>query len=98
MVGRRLAAGDAGDLALFDEFLHPDVLIDAPAGLSTTGADQEKEVWRRALAAMPDLQHAVQDVVVDGDVEMARVVVTGALTSEFGGVQASGRPSRSIKR
>jgi hypothetical protein len=41
--------------------------------------DAEKAVWRDALAAMPDLRHDVQEVVVDGDVEMARVVVTGTM-------------------
>jgi len=40
-------------------------------------------VWRDALAAMPDIRHDVQEVVVDGDVEMARVVVTGTLHGEL---------------
>jgi predicted ester cyclase len=51
-------------------------------------------VWRDALAAMPDLRHDVQEVVVDGDVEMARVVVTGTLTSRFAGVEGTGRSFR----
>lgn len=91
VVFRGLAAGDAGDLDGFGEFLHPDVIIHAPAGLSTTGADEEKAVWRDALAAMPDLRHEVQEVLVDGDVEMARVIVTGTLTRTFGGIEGTGR-------
>ena len=94
VVFRWLAAGDAGDLVAFDELLHPDAVVHAPAGLSTTSADEEKAVWRDALAAMPDLRHDVQEVVVDGDVEMARVVVTGTLTSTFGGVEGTGRSFR----
>ncbi len=94
IVFRWLAAGDAGDLDAFDELLHPDAVIHAPAGLSTTSADEEKAVWRAALAAMPDLRHDVQEVVVDGDVEMARVVVTGTLTASFGGVEGRGRSFR----
>ena len=94
VVFRWLAAGDAGDLDAFDELLHPAAVIHAPAGLSTTSADEEKAVWRDALAAMPDLRHDVQEVVVDGDVEMARVVVTGTLTSTFGGVEGTGRSFR----
>lgn len=89
-----LAAGDAGDLDAFDELLHADVVVHAPVGLSTTSAEAEKAVWRDALAAMPDLRHEVQEVVVDGDVEMARVVVTGTVQSEFGGVAATGRGFR----
>jgi len=94
IVFRWLAAGDAGDFDAFDELLHPDAVIHAPAGLSTTSADEEKAVWRDALAVMPDLRRDVQEVVVDGDVEMARVVVTGTLTASFGGVEGTGRSFR----
>lgn len=94
VVFRWLAAGDAGDLDSFDELLHPDSVIHAPSGLSTTSADEEKTVWKDALAAMPDLRHDVQEVLVDGDVEMARVVVTGTLTAAFAGVAGTGRSFR----
>ena len=94
IVFRWLAAGDAGNLDAFDELLHPDAVIHAPAGLSTTSAAEEKDVWRDALAAMPDLCHSVQEVVVDGDVEMARVVVTGTVEQDFGGVAGTGRAFR----
>jgi predicted ester cyclase len=94
VVFRWLAAGDAEDLDAFDELLHPDALIHAPAGLSTTGCAEEKRVWKDALAAMPDLRHAVQEVVADGNVEMARVVVTGTMVAGFGGVEGTGRRFR----
>ena len=94
VVFRWLAAGDAGDVDAFDELLHPDVVVHAPLGLSTTNIDDEKAVWKDALAAMPDLRHDVQEVVVDGDVEMARVVVTGTMAASFGGVDGSGRGFR----
>ena len=94
VVFRWLAAGDAGDVDAFDELLHPDVVVHAPLGLSTTNIDDEKAVWRDALAAMPDLRHDVQEVVVDGDVEMARVVVTGTMAASFAGVDGSGRGFR----
>jgi predicted ester cyclase len=94
VVSRWLAAGDAGELKLFDELLHPDAVIHAPAGLSTSSATEEKAVWKDALAAIPDLRHAVQEVVVDGNVEMARVVVTGTMSGSFGGVEGTGRSFR----
>jgi predicted ester cyclase len=93
-VVRWLAAGDAGDLDAFDELLHPEVVVHAPLGLSTTSAEEEKAVWKKALAAMPDLCHDVQEVVVDGETEMARVVVTGSMQASFAGVEASGRSFR----
>jgi predicted ester cyclase len=90
VVFRWLAAGDAGDLDVFDELLHREVVIHAPLGLSTTDVEAEKAVWRNALTAMPDLRHAVQEVVVDGDVEVARVVVTGTMKAGFAGVEGTG--------
>jgi len=94
VVFRWLAAGDAGDLDAFDDLLHHDVVIHAPLGLSTTSADAEKAVWKDALAAMPDLRHDVQEVVVDGNIEMARVIVTGTMTKGFAGVEGTGRKFR----
>ena len=91
VVFRWLAAGDAGDLDAFDDLLHSDAVIHAPVGLSTMSAAAEKAVWKDALAAMPDLRHEVQEVVVDGDIEMARVVVTGTMAAEFAGVAGTGR-------
>ena len=91
VVFRWLAAGDAGDLDAFDDLLQADAVIHAPVGLSTTSVEAEKAVWKDALAAMPDLRHRVQEVVVDGDVEMARVVVTGTMAAGFGGVDGTGR-------
>lgn len=94
VVSRWLAAGDSGDVDAFDDLLHRDVVVHAPRGLSTQDREAEKQVWREALAAMPDLRHEVQEVLSDGDVEMARVVVTGTLHQEFAGVPAGGRPFR----
>ena len=94
VVFKWLAAGDSGDVDAFDELLQPDAVVHAPAGLSTESAEAEKAVWKDALAAMPDLRHDVQEVVVDGDVEMARVVVTGTMAGDFGGVEGTGRPFR----
>jgi steroid delta-isomerase-like uncharacterized protein len=94
LVARWLAAGDSGDVDAFDDLLHGDVVVHAPRGLSTENLEAEKQVWRDAVAAMPDLRHEVQEVVVQGDVEMARVVVTGTLRSAFAGLSGGGRTFR----
>lgn len=91
VVFRWLAAGDAGDLDAFDDLLHADAIIHAPLGLSTTSAEEEKAVWAEALAAIPDIRHTIQEVVVEGGVEMARVIVTGTMQSSFAGIDAAGR-------
>lgn len=94
VVFKWLAAGDAGDVEAFDLLLHPDAVIHAPRGLSTTSVDAEKAVWRDALSAIPDLRHEVREVVVNDDVEMARVVVTGTMAADFAGVVGGGRAFR----
>ena len=43
---------------------------------------------------MPALRHEVQEVVVEDEVEMARVVVTGTMAASFAGVEGSGRSFR----
>jgi ketosteroid isomerase-like protein len=94
LVARWLAAGDEGDVEAFDSLLHGDVVVHAPRGLSTEDLDSEKQVWRAAVAAMPDLHHEVQEVVTQGNVEVARVVVTGTLRQDFAGVAGTGRSFR----
>ena len=94
VVARWLAAGDSGDVEAFDDLQHDDVVVHAPRGLSSEGLDAEKQVWRDAVAAMPDLRHEVQEVVTEGNVEMARVVVTGTLVHDFAGVSGAGRSFR----
>ena len=88
------AAGDAGDFGAFDDYLHPDVVIHAPLGLSTEGPEAEKGVWRDALRAMPNIRHDIQEVVSDGTIIAARAVVTGTLERDFAGVTANGQSFR----
>ena len=89
-----LEAGDAGDVEAFHHYLHDDVVVHAPMGLSSTGIEEEKDVWRSAVAAIADLRHDVQEVIVDGDSTAARTVVTGRLVAAFAGVPPSAEPFR----
>jgi ketosteroid isomerase-like protein len=91
LVARWLAAGDAGDFEAFDDILHRDVVVHAPRGLSSKDLSSEKQVWREAVAAVPDLQHQVQEVVTQRNVEVARVIVTGTLRHDFAGLAGTGR-------
>jgi predicted ester cyclase len=86
-----LAAGDSGDLEGLGRYVHADVILHDPGGLVTAGLDHEKETWRTARAAMPDLRREVQEIVGDGAALAARVVVSGTLRGRFAGVSADGR-------
>ena len=91
LLERWFAAGDSGDLDSFDDFLHLDVVVHAPMGLSTAGPEAEKEVWRDALRAMPDIHHEIQEVIEVGSSIAARAIVTGTLEGDFAGIAANGR-------
>jgi ketosteroid isomerase-like protein len=89
---RLFAAGDAGDIDSFARYLHHDVVVHAPMGLSTTGLIAEQDSWRRAKSAMRDLHHQFQSVLQNGRLEAARCVVTGTLDGTYGGITAVARP------
>jgi len=85
------AAGDAGDLDSFEDYLHEDVVVHAPAGLSTVGLADEKDSWRRGKAAMPDIHHEFLELLSDGSTVAARCIVSGTLHGSFGSFSAEGR-------
>jgi steroid delta-isomerase-like uncharacterized protein len=86
-----LTAGDRGEVDEFDRYLHPDVVVHAPLGLSTSGVEAEKAVWAAARRAMPDIRHDVPETMGSESRAMARVVVTGTMSDEFAGISAVGR-------
>lgn len=91
---RLFTAGDTGDLDAFDQYLHDDVLVHAPAGLSTVGLESERESWRKAKSAMPDLHHQYIDVFSSSTAEAVRFVVTGTMRGSYGGFSSEGNSFR----
>ncbi|HVD59262.1 MAG TPA: ester cyclase [Gemmatimonadaceae bacterium] len=89
---RLFTAGDAGDIDSFATYLHHDVVVHAPMGLSTSGLVAEQESWRRATSAIRDLHHEFLSVLRNGRLEAARSVVTGTLNGTYGGITASAKP------
>lgn len=89
---RLFAAGDAGDVDSFATYLHHDVIVHAPMGLSTVGLVAEQESWRQAKGAMRDLHHQFLSVLQNGRLEAARCVVTGTLDGSYGGIAAVAKP------
>ena len=85
------AAGDAGDLEAFSQYLHDDVVVHATSGLSTVGLENERDSWRKAKLAIPDLRHQFVDVLSSTTIVAARTVVTGTMHGSYGGLSAQGR-------
>jgi len=48
------AAGDAGDTDAFSKFMHDDVIVHAPAGLSTRGLGREFRINQAVFAHVRD--------------------------------------------
>ena len=90
LIHRWVAAGDSGDVDAFHDVLWPDVVVHAPLGLSTTGIEAEKSVWRAVREAIPDIRHEIQELFQDGETLIARAVVTGTLQGEFAGIRGDG--------
>jgi len=91
---RYLRAADNGQVDRFSEFLHEDVIVHAPLGLSSNGIEHERQVWRDALAAIDDLKHEVVEVIEDGPRIAARAVATGTMRGKFAGLDATGKSFR----
>ena len=89
---RLFAAGDAGEIDSFAKYLHHNVVVHAPMGLSTVGLVPEQESWRKAKSAIRDLHHQFLSVLQNGTLEAARSVVTGTLDGTYGGIAAIGKP------
>lgn len=83
-----LAAGDSGELEALSYYLHDDVVVHDPSGLTVKGLDREKETWRKARQAMPGLSHEVQEVVSEGSTLAARAVISDTLRGTFAGFSA----------
>ncbi len=56
-----------------------------------TGPEVLKQVWAVLLAAFPDLQLDVEDLIGEDDKVVARIVVTGTHLGEYMGVGATGK-------
>ena len=86
-----------GREATIDELLGSDAiahgLVDAD-GKEVKGAESFKDIHRAFLTALPDLNIEVEDIVSEGDLSVARFVVTGTHSGEGLGKPPKGRPVR----
>jgi steroid delta-isomerase-like uncharacterized protein len=74
-----------------DELVEPDATIRTPLPGDATGAEALKHVWRVLLAAFPDLQLNVEDLIGEDDKVVARIVVTGTHRGDYMGVEPTGK-------
>jgi predicted ester cyclase len=84
-----------GREATIDELCDPNVrghgLVD-PQGNQVAGIESFRAFWRAFRSAFSDIHVDVQDTVTEGDLAVARYVVTGRHTGEGLGMSPKGNP------
>jgi steroid delta-isomerase-like uncharacterized protein len=81
----------AGDIDGFGDHLAEEFVEHEEMPGLEPSKDGVKQMFRMYRAAFPDLQLAVEDVLVDGDKAVARIRATGTQQGEFMGLPATGR-------
>jgi steroid delta-isomerase-like uncharacterized protein len=74
-----------------DKLFEPDALINTPLPIEATGAEKQKEVFRRLHRAFPDLHVTVEDLIAEADKVVGRNTVTGTHQGEYMGLQPTGK-------
>ena len=76
-------------LAKVDELMAPDFVY------HTLEGDLDREAYKQinlaVLAAFPDLQYTLDDLIVEGDKSAARWTMTGTHQAEFNGIPATNK-------
>ncbi|MBS1882394.1 MAG: ester cyclase [Actinobacteria bacterium] len=89
------AATGSGDPRLIattiDELVAPDVLINTPLPVESTGAEALKEVFARLHQAFPDLRVEILDLIAEGEKVVSRNRVTGTHRGDYMGLSGTGK-------
>ena len=80
-----------GNVDLIDELLAEEYVEHGPFGGETRGAEADKEQMRAMLAAVPDFEAIVEDVVAEGDTVAMRVTLRGTHEGEMMGIEGTGK-------
>ncbi|HZW44058.1 MAG TPA: ester cyclase [Dermatophilaceae bacterium] len=85
-----LAAGDAQRFDEFPRVLHDAVVVHSPGGATCVGIAAQVDTWQAAHAGLSNLHHAVEQLLVSGDLVAAHVTVSGTHEGVFLGVEPTG--------
>lgn len=77
-----------------DEVLAPDAIFHLPHLPAPIGPGEIKASMAGYVDAFPDMNLAVEDVVVGGDRVAVRIIAEGTHQGTFGAVEPTGRPIR----
>ena len=80
-----------GNMSLLDEVLAADGVDHNPAPGQAPGLEGVKQVFSQFLAAFPDLQFTVEDMIAEGDKVASRITTRGTHKGDFQGIPATGK-------
>jgi predicted ester cyclase len=86
-----VAALDRGDLDAVERLYAPDYVDHGRSSIGAPGRDGGREAFRWLLRAFPDGNHAIDDLIAEGDRVVARVSARGTHTGELFGLQPTGK-------
>jgi steroid delta-isomerase-like uncharacterized protein len=85
---------DKWNIELADELFTADYLLHLTGVPDALSRDAIKQVLAMFNRAFPDLRHAVDEMIAEGNTVAARWTVTGTHTGEFQGIAATGKSVR----
>ncbi|MFQ5821866.1 MAG: ester cyclase [Candidatus Heimdallarchaeota archaeon] len=91
LVQRILAEGDKKNLGILDEVCTPDYKFYFPSNAKPINREQHKELWQAFNVAFPDLTHNIKEIYANGDIVVARLILTGTHEGEFTGLPPTGK-------
>jgi steroid delta-isomerase-like uncharacterized protein len=92
LVRRYFEAIDARrDPAVVDEFLAPDFVSHNPSPGYGPDREGQKQAFIHFLAAAPDGDHVIDDLVAEGDRVVTRLTAHGTQTGELFGIPPTGK-------
>ena len=88
---RWLEEMDKGNLAIFDEICTEDYKCHFPWSPKPLDREVHKRIIKGNMAAFPDYNHTVEDVIAQGDKVIARVTNRGTHKGIFDGIPPTGK-------
>lgn len=88
------AAFDTGRLSLLDEAVSPNYVDHMPLPGVPGGREGLKRTVQIFRAGLPDMKSTIEATVVEGDLVVTRLTITGTHRGDFLGVPATGRRLR----
>lgn len=82
---------EKGNLDIIEEILATNCVLHFPGGIDLYGPEGYKEFRAPLDAALPDLKHSIEDIIVEGEKVVVRFMLRGTYRGEFMGIAPTGK-------